>query len=120
MAYDPNNPYGNVPNPNQTPTSQPGPSPYGQQPLGQPGPGYLPPQPPFGAAAPGPNGVYPNQTPNLEHDVFDTTSSLPDAEQARKHLAAKRCFIVILAAIVIVMGFILWEIIDLILMGAKG
>ena len=48
----------------------------------------------------------------LQGNSFVTTD-IPDPEVARKDLAHKRIFFVLLALIVIVLGLIIWEIIDL-------
>ncbi len=52
------------------------------------------------------------KNPALEGNSFVTTD-MPDPEESRKQLARKRIFYVALGLIVVVLGLITWEIIDL-------
>ena len=47
-------------------------------------------------------------------DSFITTD-VPSAEDVRKAVAAKRVFFVVLGLIVVVIGLLVWELVDLIL-----
>ncbi len=56
-----------------------------------------------------------NQTEQALSDNSFVTTDMPDPEAARKQLAHKRIFFVLLGFIVVVAGLIAWEIIDLVL-----
>lgn len=56
----------------------------------------------------------PGQQSQPVGDSFITTD-VPDPETARKAIAAKRAFFVVLALIFVVLGLLIWELVDLIL-----
>jgi len=58
---------------------------------------------------------FPNDA-NNDGNTFLTTD-LPDPDAERKQIASKRLFIVVLAVCAIIVGFIVWEIVELALGG---
>ena len=64
---------------------------------------------------PTPIPQFPNEV-GEEGNVFITTD-LPDPEAERRNIASKRLFFVMLAVSVIIVGFIIWEIVELALGG---
>lgn len=56
----------------------------------------------------------PNQTPEDGENLFIDTRPLPEPEQARKNIAHKRIFFLLIALCVVVVGFIVWEVVDII------
>ncbi len=110
MPYDPNYPngypygYGGQPapqgNPSVGPAPAPGPSPYPQQ--------TPPPQPGYPYAQPAPAA----QPTPIEGNSYVTTD-VPDVEKMRIETRRRRVFFVILGIILIIIGFIVWEIVDL-------
>ena len=109
MPYDPNypngyNPYGQPApqgNPGVGMNPPPGPSPYPQQ---TPPP---PPQP----------GGYPYAQPSpqpapIEGNSYVTTD-VPDVEKIRIETKRRRFFFLAIGLILIILGFIVWEIVDL-------
>lgn len=51
-----------------------------------------------------------------EGNVFITTD-LPDPEVERKHIASRRLFFVMLGVVIILIGFIVWEVVEIALGG---
>lgn len=55
----------------------------------------------------------PNQQPNAPQENSFASTDLPNPEEVRKFLVRKRLFYVLLAMIIIVIGLLIWEVIDL-------